>query len=517
MLSDIKEVATILYELSDRFQQAKAERSQNIAKYFQQIEQCLRKSINALENQQEPVTEWGELAVYANNFSNILGDEIGEDEANRLSEKLRITAQDVPQLGSDTSEIKSLAGQFKGLAFIAANQNILLDDKPGCNRRGFLRFIAIGIGTAGGTVVGSHIAKKSPAVTWNMTTFLGKKLKGKLILYKAPQRVCDLVKLMSDGEFQINLNRRGKTTEILESVSKGKIDCSYSGIYYDSDKYKALYFGSAIPFGLTPQEQNAWLFYKKSDDPDSPTYMQTVYKKLGLNVIAFPAGGTGGQMGGWFKKEINSPEDFNGLKMRIPGFGKDILQNSPLFSIDKPISPVFKLNISADSIKTNLENGTFDAAEWIGPHDDMALGLDTAQGIKFYYYPGWWEPSTTFDVQVNKYAWKKLGKNSKYQTIFKAACYQTHLEILAEYNQKNSIALQKLQSYNIQIRRFNQQIIDAAKRETKIYLERWASGTHDYQIVFKEVYQEWKKFRDDIRKWSNHSNYTQIYKLPPEF
>ncbi len=115
----------------------------------------------------------------------------------------------MPQLGSDISEIKNLAGQFKGLAFIAkANQNSPPDDKPGCNRRGFLNYLAIGIGTVGVTVVGSHIAKKSPAVTWNMTTFLGETLKGKLIIYKAPQRVCDLVKLMSDGEFQINLNRR---------------------------------------------------------------------------------------------------------------------------------------------------------------------------------------------------------------------------------------------------------------------------------------------------------------------
>ncbi len=246
--------------------------------------------------------------------------------------------------------------------------------------------------------------------------------------------------------------------------------------------------------------------------------MQTVYKKLGLKVIAFPAGGTGGQMGGWFKKEINSPEDFNGLKMRIPRFGEDILQDSQLFRIQKPISQVFDPDRSADSIKENLDKGTLDAAEWISPHDDMALGLHTAQGIKFYYYPGWWEPSTTFDVQVNEDAWKELGqKSKKYQSIFKAACYQTHLEMLAEYNTKNSIALQKLQTSNIEIRRFNQEIMDAAKSETEKYLEQWASGSNQYQQIFKEVYEEWKEFQFNIRQWSNHSNYTQIYKLPPEF
>ncbi|NES21986.1 MAG: ABC transporter substrate-binding protein [Symploca sp. SIO3E6] len=447
MLSDIREVATILYELSDIFQNSKEDKSQNIAYFFEQIERCLLNSIKALKNRQSPVTEWAELEVYADNFSEILGDEIGKNEANRLAKKLRRTARDVPKVGSDISEIKSLAGQFKGLAFIVkANLKSPPNSNSKPTRRGFLRYVPTVIGTAGGLVGGAAIGFNrgksqavpvvSPVITWNMTTFLGKELKNKSILYNAPQRVCDLVESMSNGEFKINLNREGKTTKILKDVSEGTIDCSYSGIYYDKPKYKALYFGSAIPFGLTPEEQNSWLFYKGegNNDPDSLTYMQKVYEKLKLNVIAFPGGGTGGQMGGWFKKEVNSPQDFNGLKMRIVGLGKDILEWSEEKEEEEEEFKIYKFtdadedenlapSYSADKIKENLENGTFEAAEWIGPHDDMQLGLHTVQGIKFYYYPGWWEPSTTFDVQVNKDRWDSLEKrNKKYQDIFKAAC-----------------------------------------------------------------------------------------------
>ncbi|NER98357.1 MAG: ABC transporter substrate-binding protein [Symploca sp. SIO1B1] len=518
MLSDIKEVATILYELSDRFQQAQEEQSQNIAYFFEQIERCLLKSVKVLNNRQQPINEWGELAVYADNLPQILGNEIGDKEANRLSKKLKKTAKNVPQVGSDISELKSLAGQFKGLAFIAkANLNNLAKSKSQPTRRGFLRYVPTVIGTAGGTVAGFTIGKSLP-FTWNMTTFLRKELEGKSILYKAPKKVCDLVESMSDGQFKINLNREGGTTEILEAVNNGTIDCSYSGIYYDKDEYKALYFGSAIPFGLSPEEQNAWLFYKGegNNDPDSLTYMQKVYKDLGLNVIAFPAGGTGGQMGGWFKEKVNSPLDFNERKMRIVGFGEDILQNSE-FKLYQPLDSASEPDKSADKIKTNLENGTFEAAEWIGPHDDMQLGLHEARDIKFYYYPGWWEPSTTFDVQVNKDRWERLDK--KYQDIFKAACYQTHLEILAEYNEKNSKALQKLKINhpNIEILRFTPEIMDAAKTATDNYLEKWGQGRESYHKVFRDVYRDWNKFKEDIREWSNYSNYTQIYQFISEF
>ncbi|NEQ70416.1 MAG: hypothetical protein F6K21_33980, partial [Symploca sp. SIO2D2] len=186
MLSDIKEVATILYELSDRFQQAQEEQSQNIAYFFEQIERCLLKSVKVLNNRQQPINEWGELAVYADNLPQILGNEIGDKEANRLSKKLKKTAKNVPQVGSDISEIKSLAGQFKGLAFIAkANLNNLAKSKSQPTRRGFLRYVPTVIGTAGGTVAGFTIGKSLP-FTWNMTTFLRKELEGKSILYKAP-------------------------------------------------------------------------------------------------------------------------------------------------------------------------------------------------------------------------------------------------------------------------------------------------------------------------------------------
>ncbi len=506
MLSDIKEVATILYELSDRFQEAQGKESQRIAKYFEQIEQCLRNSIRELENHNEPIDQWGELKIYADNLYDKIGAEIGQEQANRLSELLRRTSSDIPQVNSDISSIKSLAGQFKGLAFIA---NTNTGKK---SRRSFLSYIPISIGTAGG-LIGSYSLGKTkgedsllPIINWNMTTFLGEDHE-KLILYNAPQMVCNLVAEMTNKRFTIELSRTGKTETILENVSKGNVDCGYSGIYYNKSEYRPLFFSSAIPFGLSPQEQNFWLYYKQ-DPSDELTYIQKIYEKIGLNVITFPAGGTGGQMGGWFKKPISSIADLKGLKMRIPALGGDVLDRLGV----KIYSKINGSPLKISEIKTKLRNNEIQAAEWIGFHDDFQLGLNKV--AKYYYYPGWWEPSTTFDVQINKDKWSELPDN--YKAILKTACAETHIKILAEYNLKNAKKFEEIRQLgtqnDIKISRFNNEILEKAKEETENLFNDYSQNP-----LFEEVYKEWSDFKERIREWSNYSNYTQTYELPFEF
>nr|WP_255515571.1 ABC transporter substrate-binding protein [aff. Roholtiella sp. LEGE 12411] len=310
-----------------------------------------------------------------------------------------------------------------------------------------------------------------------------------LILFKAPEMIRDRIKQMTDGNFTINLvDNTGNTEDILQDVSNGKIECGYSGVYYNSERFRVLFFGCAIPFGLNPQEQNAWLYYKR-DSNDELTFMQTIYSRLKLNVIPFPAGATGAQMGGWFNKEINSTKDFNGVTMRIPGLGAEVLQKFGVIS-DKQLG----LQISIDEIAGKVRDGTLNAAEWVGPHDDFQLGLHNV--LKYYYYPGWWEPGTTYDIQVNTDTWKELPK--KYQEIFKAVCLETHIKILAEYDHKNSEKLQYLKSIGIQLRPFNKQILVAAKKETDALLELYAGKDK----LFGEVYQEWSKFKVRIKQWS---------------
>jgi TRAP-type mannitol/chloroaromatic compound transport system substrate-binding protein len=268
-----------------------------------------------------------------------------------------------------------------------------------------------------------------------MVSFLGESAKDRVILYKAPFMIRERLKEITNHQFIIEVDTTGgiPTEQILEKVSDGKaVQCGFSGIYYENTKYRPLYFGCAIPFGLSPQEQTAWLTYKKNSS-DKLTYIQNLYRELELNVIPFPAGATGGQMGGWFKKEINSVSDFNGLTMRIPGLGADVLSDYFGIMTDKKI---FGEALSLEKIAVKLAKegkGGIQAADWIGPHDDLQLNLHKS-GAKFYYYPGWWEPSTTFDVQVNAKAWDDLP--DAYKSTFEAVCYETYTKILSEYDRK---------------------------------------------------------------------------------
>ena len=137
--------------------------------------------------------------------------------------------------------------------------------------------------------------------------------------------------------------------------------------------------------------------------------------------------------------------------------------------------------------------------EWTSPYDDLQLGLNKA--AKFYYHPGWWEPSTTFDVNVNMDAWDKLPSN--YQKIFKLACSETYTTILSDYDQKNSLALEQIPSKGVELIKFNDDVMKAAEKETKDLLDFYAGQDR----VFKEVYEEWINFKDRIRKWSNLTKY----------
>lgn len=339
--------------------------------------------------------------------------------------------------------------------------------------------------------------QNSATVTWQMDTFLSDSAGG-TILYEAPKMVCERIKTMSGKRFIIDLDRSGRTEEILNDVNAGKLQCGYNGIYYANRKFKVLYFGCAIPFGLTPQEQNAWLYYKKDSNPKSPTFMQSIYSRLNLNVIAFPAGATGGQAGGWFREEVRSVNDFKGKTMRIPGFGAEVLQQQE-FGVKT--HDQFTETISIKESIERLKDGRFDAVEWTGPHDDLILGIDRV--AKYYYYPGWWEPSTTFEVQVNMDAWNKL--SPEFQEIFKAACAEVHMSILAQYTQRNSEALQQMKEdisqSGIKLERFSNEILQAAREGTVKLLDGYAEQDED----FKYVYDEWRAFARKIRGWSQQN------------
>lgn len=490
MLGDIINAVTTLFEYSDRFKEAEEQKRQELANYFQKIEQSLLKVVEELQNNidNQPYNS-SKIQLFAEDLPQIIGEVIGQDRAENISEQLIRVIGDNRADNINIHQLKSLAGMFSALA---DNVTVNRGNNTG-KRRNRRTFLYTAIGTSVGLTAGWLASQHKPPIKWKMATFLGKNAK-ELIISKAPKMVCDHIEKMTDGNFIIELDTNESTEKILDDVDKGIVECGYSGVYYTTEQYRPLFFGTAIPFGLNVQEQNAWLYYKKQPD-DELTFIQTIYEKIGLNVIPFPTGATGAQMGGWFNKKINSIEDFNGLTMRIPGLGANVLDEFGVRS-DKEL---FGKSIQIIDIANELAKGTIQAAEWVGPYDDLQLGLDKL--AKYYYYPGWWEPSTTFDLQVNKDAWNNL--LPEYQEIFKNACFATYLEILTQYDLENSKALQKIRelekSGELKVLRFGDEILRAAEAQTKSLLDYYASGND----IFKEVYEEWKNFKEQIRDWSN--------------
>jgi TRAP-type mannitol/chloroaromatic compound transport system substrate-binding protein len=344
-----------------------------------------------------------------------------------------------------------------------------------------------------------------PNVNWTMTSFLGKTLEGKSLLYDVPMRISRRLRELTNEKFNVKVDYtrfEKPTQDILEEVSDRIYECGFSGIYYSKD-YFPLYFGCAIPFGLSPYEQTAWLKHKT--DNSEETFIQKLYVKLKLNIIPFPAAATGGQMGGWFRREITSPSSLKDIRMRIPGLGATVLErifgvklHQDVYYDSKSRDTSLTISTIAQGLKKGGTNNrrALDAAEWIGPYDDVRLDLHNV-GANFYYWPGWWEPSTTFDVQVNREAWKDLPV--EYKAIFKYVCNETYDTTLSEYTMNNVKTLDKLKSQQygkINLMPFPEEILNMARQGTEELLREYSEKS-----LFGEVYNEWMKFRYTYRTW----------------
>jgi hypothetical protein len=316
MIKPLLEIEELLSKIYDRRQKIGAVKSQRISSYCKNIAECLGESAKKLKNNKKPTKEWAKLKHHAENLNQTIGEEVGEDAASELVSLLMHTANYVPR-SADIVSLETAEGKFEAIAeqFLANPENLKSNtetDPPdpkapqslalqNRSRRRFLTYSAIATPSA---LSIAHLGSSKyyplgqfPSVSWNMQTFLSNYFE-KTILYDAPQQVCDRIRKMTNGRFDITLERVGTSRNILTKVSEGQIECGYSGIYYNDADAKVLYFGCAIPFGLNPQEQTAWLNYHTKPD-DEFTYVQSLYKMSGYNIIPFPAGATGGQMGGW--------------------------------------------------------------------------------------------------------------------------------------------------------------------------------------------------------------------------
>ena len=349
-------------------------------------------------------------------------------------------------------------------------------------RRNLLSFTALGTATAALTACQTEVStivrgsKPSPLVEWQMATSWPTTLD---TLYGTAQYVAERVSALTEKRFTIKTFVSGEMVpgnQVLDAVQAGSVQCGHTGAYYYLDKNPAFAFGTAIPFGLNARQQKAWLL-----EGGGSELMNQLYAEF--NVLAFPAGNTGGQMGGWFKREVNTVADLKGLKMRIPGLGGAILSRLG----------VQVETIAGESLFLALEREVLDAAEWVGPHDDEKLGLHKV--AKFYYYPGWWEPGSSFDLIINRNAWDQLP--IAYQAVLQAAAAQANAQCLAQYDRLNPQALTRLVKQGTQLKFFSPAILKACQQESIAFLEEQALTDPSFQ----DLYRSWKTFKETIEPW----------------
>lgn len=320
-------------------------------------------------------------------------------------------------------------------------------------------------------------------VEWRMTTSWPIALD---TLQGTAQRIADKVSAMTGGRFKIEVFESGKIVpglEVLDAVQQGTVECGHTATYYYVGKNEAFGIATALPFGLTPQQQNAWLYHGGGMEA-----IQKIYADF--NIISFPAGNTGTQMGGWFNKEVETEDDLTGLRFRIPGIGGRVMQR---LGVDTQTLP-------ADEIFLALDRGAIDAAEWIGPYDDLKLGLNEA--ASYYYYPGWWEPGPTLDVIVNLDAWNAL--TPEFQEIFKTAAADGNVWMLSQYEARNQEALEQIIAGGVELRPYSSGIMQAAHAAAFELYEELASD----EPAFQEVFEPWKAFRDRIYRWTGTNELT---------
>lgn len=316
---------------------------------------------------------------------------------------------------------------------------------------------------------------------WKMVTSWPKNFPG---LGTAPETFARVLNTMTDGRLTVRVYGGGEIVpalEVFSAVSQGTVQMGHSASYYWKGKVPASVFFTSVPFGLTAQEQNAWLHYGGGLE-----LWREVYAPF--NIIPLAGGNTGVQMAGWFNREIKSLADMKGLKMRIPGVGGEVFSRAGGSSVTLPGSELY----------TSLQTGVIDATEWVGPYNDMALGLHEV--TKYYYYPGWHEPGPTLELIINKDAFDALPKDL--QMMVEAAARYANQDMLDEYTARNNTSLLELQrSTDVQIKKLPDDVIRELKKAANDYLEELAAT----DPVSKKVYESWKPFADGVRNYHHIS------------
>lgn len=313
---------------------------------------------------------------------------------------------------------------------------------------------------------------------WKMVTSWPKNLPA---IGVAPERFAELVDTMSNGRLKIKVygaNEYVPADEVFDAVSNGSAQMGHGAAYYWAGKAPAAVLFTTVPFGMTAQEMNAWIAYGGGLE-----LWRELYDPF--DVIPMACGNSGVQMGGWFNVEINTLDDLKGLVMRIPGLAGEVMQRAGAAPTTMPASEIY----------TALQSGTIDATEWVGPYNDLALGLHDI--AKYYYYPGWHEPGATIELIVNEQAFEKLPTDL--QKIVEVASRAINQDMLDEFIARNNAALKVLvEEHNVELRRLPDEVLLRLKEISKEVLDELAKT----DPLAKRIVTSYREFQTEVSQWT---------------
>jgi len=329
-------------------------------------------------------------------------------------------------------------------------------------------------------------AAEQEVIRWKMVTTWPKNFPG---LGTAPENFSRMVNEMSGGRLQVQVYGAGEIVPafgVFDAVSQGVAEMGHGGAYYWTGKVPSSVFFTAVPFGFTAQEASAWVHYGGGLELWREAYAP-------FNLIPMAGGNSGVQMAGWFNKEINSVDDLKGLKMRIPGLGGEVLNRAGGTAVTMPGGELY----------TSLQTGVIDATEWVGPYNDLALGLHEV--AEYYYYPGWQEPGPVLEVLVNKDAFQSLPADL--QAIVEVAARAINQDMLDEYTARNNAALKELvEVHGVQLRRLPDDVIMALHAASQEAIEELVAS----DPMASKVYDSFTKFYGGVRSYHHISEQAYI-------
>ena len=330
------------------------------------------------------------------------------------------------------------------------------------------------------------VIDKEKVYKWNMVTTWPKNFPG---LGMAAENLSQYVKEMSNGRLIIKVYGAGELVPamgVFDAVSLGNVELGHGASYYWTGKVKSSQFFTAVPFGLTAQEMNGWLHHGGGLELWEEAYEP-------FNLVPLAGGNTGVQMAGWFNKEINSIEDIKGIKMRIPGLAGEVFTRLGAETVQ----------LAGNEIFLSLQQGVIDAAEWVGPYNDLTFGFH--QVAKYYYYPGWHEPGSTLEIIVNKDALESLPDDLR--AMIKYASRAVNQEMLDEYTARNNNALIELvEKHGVSLRKLPNDVLRELKKVSDEVMKEFVAKDD----MARKVYDSYSNFKEDVVNYHNISEKAYI-------